>query len=67
MATSTNLLNTEVYEVQETWGSWKDFRSANQVAKASPKDIHFFWIILPMESPKIMGLKGIHSIENLQW
>ena len=66
MATSTNLLGTEVHEVQETWGSQKDLRVANSVAKASPKDIHFFWIILPTELQKIMGLKGIHSSEALQ-
>ena len=45
MATSTNLLNAEVYEVQETWGGQKDLRTANWVARASPKDIHFFQII----------------------
>ena len=67
MATSTNLLNTKVYEVQETWGGWKDLRAANQAARASPKDIHFFQTISPMESPKIMGLKDIHSSEALQW
>ena len=65
MATSTNLLNTEVYEVQETLGSQKDLSAANQVARASLKDIYFFWIISPMESPKIMGLKGILSTEAL--
>ena len=66
MATLTNLLDTKVYEVQETWGGWKDLRTANQVAKASPKDIHFFKTISSTESPKIMGLKGIHSTEALQ-
>ena len=66
MATSTNLLGTEVHEVQESWGGQKDLRAANQVARASPKDIHFFWIISPTESPKIMGLKGIYSSEALQ-
>ena len=66
MATSTNLLGTYIHEVLETWGSQKDFWAANPMARASPKDIHFFQIILPTESPKIMGLKGIHSSEA-QW
>ena len=65
MTTSTNLLNTEVYEVQETWGSQKDLRAANELARASLKDIYFFQIILPMELPKIMDLKGIHSTKAL--
>ena len=67
MATSTNLLNAEVYKLQETWGGWKDLRTTNLAARASPKDIHFFQIISPMELPKIMGLKSIHSMEALQW
>ena len=66
MATSTNLLNAKVYKVQEAWGSWKDLRAANQVARASPQDIHFIQIISPTELPKIRGLKGIHSTDVLQ-
>ena len=53
------------HDVQETSGSQKDLRTANWVSRASLKDLHFFQIVLPMESPKIMGLKGIHSIEAL--
>ena len=67
MATSTNLLNSKVYEVQETWVAKKDLRAANWAARASPKDINFFQIISPKELPKIMGLKGIHSSEALWW
>ena len=66
IATSANFLGPEVYEVQASWGGWKDLRAANQVVRASPKDIHFFWIILPTELPKIIGLKGIHSSKALQ-
>ena len=65
MTTSTNLLNAEVYEVKETWGGQNDLRATNQVARASPKDIHFFWIISSTESPKIVGLKDIYSTEDL--
>ena len=48
------------------WGGQKDLRAANWVARASPKNIHFFWITLPTESPKIMGFKCIHSSKALQ-
>ena len=65
MAISTNLLSTKVYDVQETWECQKDLRAANQVERASPKDIHFVCIILPTELPKITGLKGIHSSKAL--
>ena len=54
----TNLLGTEV---QEALARWKDLRAANQVAKASSRDIHFFRVVTPTESPKVMGVKGIHS------
>ena len=37
------------------------------MAKASQKDFHFFQIVSPTESPKSMGLEGIHSSEALQW
>ena len=46
-------------------GGQKDLKAANQAARTLLKDILFLRIILPMESPKIMGLKGIHS-EALQ-
>ena len=42
MVISTNLLNTKVHEVQETWGGQKNLRTTNQVARASLKDLHFF-------------------------
>ena len=42
MATSTNLLGTEIHEVQESWGGWKDLQAANWAAKCSSKDIYYF-------------------------
>ena len=39
----------------------------HQVAKSSPKDICFFWLVPSTESPKIMGLKWIHSPKALKW
>ena len=66
MATFANLIGTKVHEVQQAWTGQKDLRAAHHVAKTSPKDIHFFRIVLPTESPKIMGLRGIYSPEALQ-
>ena len=39
---------------------------ANCVVRGSAKDLHYFWVMLLTESPKIMGLKGIHSPEALK-
>ena len=36
------------------------------MARGSAKDLHYFWVVSPLESPKIMGLKGIHSPEALK-
>ena len=49
------------------WTGQKDFWATYWVAKSSPRDICFFWVVSLTESPKIMGLKGIHSPEALKW
>ena len=65
MATFTNLLGTKIHEMQESWASWKDLKAVYQSAKSFPKDIYLFRVVLPTKSPKIMGLKGIHSPKAL--
>ena len=67
MASSTNLLGTEIHEVQESWDSQKNLQATNWVAKSSPRDICFLRVVSPTESLKIMGLKGIHSPKALKW
>ena len=59
MATSANLLGTDIYGVQEDWGGRRDLWATNQLTKSSSKDIHFFMTVVPTELPKIMGLEGI--------
>ena len=39
----------------------KELHMANHAAKGSAKNLHYFWVVSPIKSPKIMGLKGIHS------
>ena len=68
MAWETSLLNVKIYEVQEAWTSWWGLKAVNHTAKASQRDIQFFCVVTPTESPNIMGLKGIYSLEALcQW
>ena len=59
MASSTNLLGTKVHEMQEEWSGWWELKTANRFAKASQRNTHFR-LVAPTESPKIMGLEGIH-------
>ena len=67
MATSANLMGSEIHKVQEVWTGWKNLQAAHHVAKTFPKDIHFFRVVPPTKLPKIMGLWGIHSPKALQW
>ena len=66
MATSTGLLDSDVHKVLDVWTGQKDLWATHQVAKTSLKDICFFQVVAPTESPKIMGLKGIHSPKGLK-
>ena len=67
MATSTYILGNKIHGVQKSFGSRKDLQATNQAARSSSKDIYFLRVVAPTESPKIRGLKGIHSLEALQW
>ena len=54
-ATSVGLIGSDVHEVQDAWTGQKNLRVAPCVAKSSPKDIHFFQMVPPTKSLKIMG------------
>ena len=60
------LLGTEVYPVHNQWVGKKELHSAYHAVMGSAKDLHFFRTVVPLKSPKIMGLKGIHSLEALK-
>ena len=67
MAWDTNLLNSEIHEVQEVWTGWRGLKAANHAVQTSLKNIQFFHMVSPNESPNIMGLKGVHSPEAVHW
>ena len=46
--------------------SKKELHAANCAAMISAKDICYFPVVSPTGSPKIIGLKGIHSPEALK-
>ena len=62
MADSAGLFRSDIYEVQDAWTGWKDLCTTNHAAKASQRNI---CLVTPTESPNIMGLEGIHSLEAL--
>ena len=65
-AEMAGLMDTKIHWVQDQWQGKKEFCTANYMARGSVKDLHYFWVVSPLKSPKIMGLKGIHSPEALK-
>ena len=60
MVTCTDLLDSEIYEIQEVWTRQKDLQYANDALKSLPKGLSLYHPVFPLESPKVMGQKGIH-------
>ena len=65
MVKSTSLLSSEIYEIRENWtGQW-ELQYANHALRTLPKGLKFFCPVSPSESPKVMGLTGIHHPDAL--
>ena len=64
MIISADLLNSKIFEIQENWTGREDLWATNDTLKALPKD-QFFQTVLLMESPKVIGLEGIHHPDAL--
>ena len=65
MIMSTDLLNSEIFKIQEKWTRQEDLQATNDPSKALPKGLQFFQTISLMELPKVMGLEGIHHPDAL--
>ena len=65
MAKSPNLLGLSIYEIQEVWKGPDELQQANYTLRALPKGLKFLWVVPPSESPKVMGLVGIHDPDAL--
>ena len=65
MITSAGLLGSEIYEIQEFWEGWSKLQYANDTLRALSKGLQFFHAVSPLESPKVMGLAGVHNSEAL--
>ena len=65
MATSTKLLGTSIYEIQTSWMRLDELRQANYALRSLPKGLKFLHVVPPSESPKVMGLVGIHNPDAL--
>ena len=60
MIESAGLIGSEIYKIQETWTGQHELEYANYTLKTVLKGLKFFCPVSPLESPKAMGLTGIH-------
>ena len=65
MATSTKLLGTSIYEIQVSWTGPDELRQANYGLRSLPKGIKLLHVVPCSESPKVIGLMGIHNPDAL--
>ena len=65
MAKSTELLGTSIHEIQAVWMGLDKLRQANYAPRSLPKGLRFLHAVPPSESPKVMGLVGIHGPDAL--
>ena len=66
MTKTAGLLGSAIHEIQEAWTRQDELQHANHVLRAIPKGPKIFQAVSPSESPKVMGLVGIHHTNALQ-
>ena len=65
MAVSADLLGTSIHEIQASWTGPNELKQANYALQSLPKGLKFLQAEPPSESPKVMGLVGIHELDAL--
>ena len=59
MAKTVKLLGLAIYKIKEVW------KGLDELQRALWKGLKFLRAVLPLESPKVMGLMGIHNPDAL--
>ena len=62
----TGLLGESIHELQWSWDGPEDLKHGNYVLRSLPKGLKLLRVVSAKESPKVMGLKGIHDPNALQ-
>ena len=65
LAIRAGLLGTSIYEMQSPWTGPEELKQANYILLSLPKGLKFLQAVPPSESPKGMGLMGIHDPDAL--
>ena len=65
MVETAELLGSTIYKIKEVWTGLDELWQANYVLRTLPKGLKFLRAVSTSESPKVMGLKGIHDPDAL--
>ena len=65
MVETADLLGFAIYEIKEAWTGQDELQQANYMLRTLQKGLKFFRVVSPLESPKVMGLMGIHDLDTL--
>ena len=66
LAKSASLLGEAIYEIQLSWTRPEELKQANYELWSLSKGLRFLRVVPASESPKVMGLMGIHDLDALQ-
>ena len=66
LAESAGLLGEAIHEIQLLWTGPEELKQANYTIWSLPKGLRFLRVVPTIESPKVMGLMGIHDLDALQ-
>ena len=59
------LLGASIHKIKWLWDGLEELKHANYVLQSLPKGLKFLRVVSAKESPKVMGLKGIHDPDAL--
>ena len=65
LAEKAGLLGTDIYEIQASWMGPDELKQDNYTLQSLPKGLRFLRAVPTTESPKVMGLMGIHDPDAL--
>ena len=65
LAVSAGLLGTNICKIQASWTGPEELKQANYTLQSLPKGLELLRAVLTSESPKVMGLVGIHGPDAL--
>ena len=65
LAVSAGLLGTDIHEIEASWTGPEELKQANYTLWSLPKGLKFLRAVPTLESPKVIGLVGIHDPDAL--